>query len=79
MITRMLLASALVVGAAAFAGCDDQADCPSTLTAGGSCSAEGLTCSINCTCLGGRWECLDDMPMAPPRDMTMRDLANPSD
>ena len=82
MITRMLLASVLAIGAAAFAGCND-ADCPSSIMAASSCSAAGLSCSWgtgNCQCLNGQWACTDgDLPMVLPRDMSMRDLANPSD
>jgi hypothetical protein len=83
MITRMLLASMLAIGAAAFAGCDDMADCPSTVADTAACSANGLTCDSSgssCTCSGGHWVCaFHDMPAGQPRDMTMRDLANPSD
>ena len=82
MITRMLLASVLAIGASSFAACD-MADCPSTISGGDSCSAVGLSCSAgggHCDCLNGHWACTDgDLPMVPPRDMTMRDLANPSD
>lgn len=81
MITRMLLASVLAVGAASFAACD-MADCPSSFSSGESCSAEGLSCAAageQCNCLNGKWVCAADLPDVLPRDMSMRDLATPSD
>jgi hypothetical protein len=78
----MLLASVLAIGAGSFAGCGDMADCPSTFSAGGSCSAAGLSCSsssITCTCTGSVWACNNDLPFPIVHDLSMRDLANPSD
>jgi hypothetical protein len=80
MITRMLLASVLAIGAGSFAGCGDT-DCPSTAAAASSCSGEGLSCSYGstetCTCRSGSWSCVesDDAHFPMPRDMSMRDLA----
>jgi hypothetical protein len=79
MITRMLLASVLAIGAGSFAGCGD-ADCPATTSAGESCSSAGLSCFTaggSCTCNNGRWACTDgDLPMVPPRDLSTHDLAS---
>ena len=75
----MLLASVLAIGAAAFAGCDDTADCPASFSAGGACTSPGLSCyaaSNYCTCTSGVWACAEDMPlpiihdMGPQRDLT---------
>jgi len=73
----MLLASVLAIGAGSLAGCGDT-DCPSAITPGDSCSAAGLGCSIGseyCTCLDGRWACMDDLPDTVIRDMARHDLA----
>jgi hypothetical protein len=78
-ITRMLLASMLAIGASSFAGCAD-ADCPSTITAGASCSAAGLSCSVGaeyCTCVNGQWACMDDLPVTVVHDLSMHDLSMP--
>ena len=84
MITRMLLASVLAIGAGSFAGCGDT-DCPAETSAGTSCSSAGLTCFNglgNCTCDNGSWVCThaDDLPFPVPRDMTpARDLLPATD
>lgn len=82
MITRMLLASVLAIGAGSFAGCGDMADCPGAIAGGSSCSAEGLSCSssgFNCTCVSGLWACVDDLPFPIVHDLAMHDLANGHD
>ncbi len=81
MITRMLLASVLAIGASSFAGCND-ADCPGSITPAASCSAEGLSCSsnsFNCTCLDGYWACVDDLPVTVVHDMARHDLSLPDE
>jgi hypothetical protein len=84
MITRMLLASVLAIGAGSFAGCGDT-DCPAATSAGTSCSSAGLTCfngAGTCTCNNGSWSCthVDDLPAPVPRDMLpARDLPLPTD
>jgi hypothetical protein len=82
-ITRMLLASVLAIGASSFAGCGDMADCPSTFSAGGSCTAAGLSCTaaagFTCTCTSGVWASNNDLPFPLPRDMSTRDLPTPTD
>ena len=82
MITRMLLASVLAIGAGSFAGCGNT-DCPSTFTQGASCSSEGLSCTTSaesCACSGGHWVCAIDFGPEPIPDMAKpHDLANPSD
>lgn len=82
MITRMLLASVLAIGAGSFAGCGDMADCPGSITGGDSCSAAGLSCSSGsfyCTCMSGLWACVDDLPPPIVHDMAMHDLAPATD
>ena len=80
MITRLLLASVLAIGAGSFAGCGDT-DCPADVTPAGSCSSAGLTCSVSatgsCTCTNGSWSCteVDDLPAPAPHDLSMHDLA----
>ena len=77
----MLLASVLAIGASSFAGCGD-ADCPSEVNAGQSCTAAGLSCSFgaaSCTCLNGVWACPTDLPVVVRPDMSVRDLAPASD
>jgi hypothetical protein len=82
MITRMLLASVLAIGASNFAGCGDT-DCPASFTPGSPCTAAGLSCTtggLGCTCTNGGWACDDgDLPFPIVRDMATHDLANPSD
>jgi hypothetical protein len=81
MITRMLLASVLAIGASSFAGCGD-GDCPATVAEAASCSANGLTCfngNASCVCSGGQWSCPIDLPVPGPHDMTTRDLASEHD
>jgi hypothetical protein len=88
MITRMLLASVLAIGASSFAGCGDT-DCPASFAEGGSCSSEGLSCTAaasSCTCSGGVWACTDDLPFpamhdlpAHPHDLSMPDQSPPGD
>lgn len=82
MITRMMLASVLAVGASLFAGCG-QTDCPDSITVGESCSAgSGLFCDYagsTCMCESGKWQCsgpdihdvIRDFSM--PRDLTSSD------
>ena len=80
MITRMLLASVLAVGAGSFAGCGTT-DCPSSVAQGVSCSTLGLTCG-DCTCTGKDWACsAPDFPFPVPRDMAKpgMDLPFPTD
>jgi hypothetical protein len=78
MITRMLLASVLAIGAGCFAGCGDS-DCPSAFAGATSCSGDGLVCGnagVTCTCHDGQWDCVEgDLPMVV-RDMTRPDMAN---
>lgn len=81
MITRMLLASVLAVGASSFAGCGD-GDCPPSVTPFSSCSSAGLTCYYGiatCQCVNGLWSCPTDMPMVPIRDLATHDLTPSSD
>jgi hypothetical protein len=86
MITRMLLASVLAIGASSFAGCGDT-DCPASFSPGSSCTAEGLSCTTpggsSCQCLSGGWACFEgDMPIVirdMAHDLATHDLANPSD
>ncbi len=82
-ITRILLASVLAIGAAAFAGCGDT-DCPAAVTNHTSCSSAGLTCDYenvgDCTCENGTWECsAPDIGPILEHDMATRDLARQSD
>ena len=84
MITRMLLASVLAIGAGSFAAGCGNTDCPGSITGTESCSTEGLTCTPpgqeTCTCSNGKWLCTDgDLPMPLLRDMSMRDLASSHD
>jgi hypothetical protein len=81
-LSRMLLASVLAIGAAAFGGCDDTADCPASFNGGAPCTSAGLTCfagSASCTCTSGVWACNNDLPFPLPRDMTPRDLTPATD
>lgn len=81
MITAMLLASVLAIGAGSIAGCGET-DCPATVSAQSSCSSEGLSCfagPASCTCVQGRWACVDDLPLRLTPDLSMRDLAPPVD
>ena len=84
MITRMLLASVLAIGAGSFAGCGDT-DCPATMSAGTSCIVGGAHLlrrpNGNCTCNDGAVELHDvgHLPAAPPHDMTTRDLRPATD
>ena len=81
MITRMLLASVLAIGASSFAGCGD-GDCPATVAAAASCTSNGLTCfngNTSCTCSGGQWSCPTDLPVAVPHDLATHDLAMPDE
>jgi hypothetical protein len=74
MITRMLLASVLAIGAGSFAGCgDDTADCPASVGQGVACSTT-LTCfsgAMTCACKSGAWDC--NTP--GPRDLAVPDLS----
>jgi len=83
MITRMLLASVLAIGAGSFAGCgDDAADCPSNVAQGGACSTT-LSCfsgAMTCTCKSGSWSCDEPAPrdFAVP-DLSLRDMTPSTD
>ena len=82
MITRMLLASVLAIGAGSFAGCgDDAADCPGTVAAGASCTTSGLACyagSKLCVCTSHVWDCGLPVDMRVP-DLSLRDMTPATD
>ena len=78
----------LLVAALALAGCGD--DCPSSPTAGQSCSSAGKSCVVedfHCVCSSERWECslIEDGGNYPPvhdlavRVLSGRDLSPASD
>ena len=77
MITRMLLASVLAIGASNFAGCGDT-DCPASFTPGSPCTAAGLSCTtggLGCTCTNGG--CPVDTISSASQCIPIRDLAVP--